>query len=615
MVPLAELFFARMKTLLSRLQWCFGSYIVAPMNAHSHRFFMKLASSVIIILFIALGISLAPLAEAAGQIETWWPTDGAQMQGVQPFKAVIDGLDVSSYDMYWQVDGGTLNPMQNSSDGYPHKEASVDISGWTWHGTGPYRVTFVAKQNGTVVADKSMAIYSGATTVTSTAAPGTSSSASASTSTAPSSSVTISQPAPAPAAPAGASTVSVWWPTQNAVLSGTQPFKAVITDRNVDTYSLYWQVDGGGQNTMPTNYSGTPHKEATVDVSSWHWQTSGTYTLTFTAKDASGATIATYSEPITANAQSVTTVSAPPASAPIISPTPPAAPSTGQTLSSSSFYVDPNSNAAATASLWAVSNPTDAAKMQLLAHAPTAKWFGEWSGDVASAVRTYVQAASSVGKTPVLVAYDIPGRDCGGYSAGGSANYLSWISSFAQGIGSSRAVVILEPDALAQMSCLSSTDQAARYTLLTKAVTLLKANAGTTVYIDAGHAGWIDPSTMAQELRKANVGAADGFSLNVSNYDATPSETAYGSSISSALGGTTHYVIDTSRNGNGSNGQWCNASGRAIGTLPTTQTNTKNLDAFLWIKTPGESDGTCNGGPSAGSWWASYALGLVNNQH
>jgi cellulase/cellobiase CelA1 len=32
--------------------------------------------------------------------------------------------------------------------------------------------------------------------------------------------------------------------------------------------------------------------------------------------------------------------------------------------------------------------------------------------------------------------------------------------------------------------------------------------------------------------------------------------------------------------------------------------------AFLWIKTPGESDGSCGGGPQAGKWWADYALEL-----
>ena len=34
-------------------------------------------------------------------------------------------------------------------------------------------------------------------------------------------------------------------------------------------------------------------------------------------------------------------------------------------------------------------------------------------------------------------------------------------------------------------------------------------------------------------------------------------------------------------------------------------------DALLWVKAPGESDGSCNGGPSAGTWWTEYALGLA----
>ena len=44
---------------------------------------------------------------------------------------------------------------------------------------------------------------------------------------------------------------------------------------------------------------------------------------------------------------------------------------------------------------------------------------------------------------------------------------------------------------------------------------------------------------------------------------------------------------------------------------PTASTGDPNADAFLWIKHPGESDGACNGGPVAGTWWADYALGLA----
>ncbi len=35
--------------------------------------------------------------------------------------------------------------------------------------------------------------------------------------------------------------------------------------------------------------------------------------------------------------------------------------------------------------------------------------------------------------------------------------------------------------------------------------------------------------------------------------------------------------------------------------------------SFLWIKHPGESDGTCDGGPGAGQWFMDYALELVRD--
>ena len=42
---------------------------------------------------------------------------------------------------------------------------------------------------------------------------------------------------------------------------------------------------------------------------------------------------------------------------------------------------------------------------------------------------------------------------------------------------------------------------------------------------------------------------------------------------------------------------------------PTAQTGDPLVDALLWIKRPGESDGACNGGPPAGTWWPEDALG------
>ncbi|MFI2791482.1 glycoside hydrolase family 6 protein, partial [Kitasatospora sp. NPDC018614] len=46
---------------------------------------------------------------------------------------------------------------------------------------------------------------------------------------------------------------------------------------------------------------------------------------------------------------------------------------------------------------------------------------------------------------------------------------------------------------------------------------------------------------------------------------------------------------------------------------PTTRTADPLVDAYLWIKRPGESDGTCKGGPKAGQWWETYALELARD--
>jgi endoglucanase len=71
-------------------------------------------------------------------------------------------------------------------------------------------------------------------------------------------------------------------------------------------------------------------------------------------------------------------------------------------------------------------------------------------------------------------------------------------------------------------------------------------------------------------------------------------------------------VIDTSRNGRGPyRNRWCNPPGRGLGTPPTTETGHPLVDAFLWVKTPGESDGDCGEAPPAGQWWPRYALGLA----
>jgi endoglucanase len=277
------------------------------------------------------------------------------------------------------------------------------------------------------------------------------------------------------------------------------------------------------------------------------------------------------------------------------------------------LYVDPNSNARRQANAWRSSRPADAAQMDKIGAQPQADWFGEWSGDVRSAVSRRVATIRAARALPVLVTYYIPLRDCGGYSGGGASSpdaYRSWIRAFADGLGRGRAAVVLEPDALAGMDCLSPSDRQTRLDLLRDAVAVLASRPRTSVYLDAGHSHWHTPAAIVPRLRSAGIKAARGFSLNVSNSHPTDEQRRYGAAISKRTGGK-HFLIDTSRNGLGSSGEWCNPEGRALGKRPTARTGDPRADAYLWIKAPGESDGTCNGGPDPGLWWPEYALGLA----
>ncbi|WP_205719388.1 glycoside hydrolase family 6 protein [Actinomadura geliboluensis] len=353
------------------------------------------------------------------------------------------------------------------------------------------------------------------------------------------------------------------------------------------------------------------------------------------------------------------------------------------------FYVEPDGNAARQAEIWAAEGrDDDAAHMRALSKVSQAVWFtGGTPAEVRAAVRRTMVGAARQHAVPVLVAYYVPGRDCSQYSAGGAANeaaYRAWIDAFARGIGGARAVVIVEPDGLALLSSEPWCNEGGggttgtpedparvdeRFREINYAVDTLQRLPRTGVYVDSGHSDWQplddydagygEPRAqlgMASRLLKGGIAKADGFALNVSNYRATDELVAYGTRLSKCLrfrqttGAAgcsdadlatvpddprklTHFVLDTSRNGQGpwtppagqySDPQvWCNPPGRGLGYRPSTRTGDPLVDAFLWIKRPGESDGQCTRGtagpedpeygvvdPAAGAWWAEYALGL-----
>jgi len=383
-------------------------------------------------------------------------------------------------------------------------------------------------------------------------------------------------------------------------------------------------------------------------------------------------------------------------------------------LVGSTLYVDPFSTTLESAQGLSGQARDDA---QLLGSIASATWFTDGTPDeVRAGVDAVVGAAAARGEMPVIVAYDIPFRDCALYSAGGAADtaaYEAWIDAFAAGIGDRPATVILEPDGLGVIphyttlageldSCQPSevdptTASSDRFAQLNHAVDALKAQPRTSVYLDGTSSAWLSVPEISSRLVKAGVERADGFFLNVSNYQFTANGTWFGTWVSQCVayatkvnpggygecgqqywnGGpanewqgvamsqygewthgnadpaldtsgvesrfdlilgdvqpTAHFVIDTSRNGLGpwaypagiyaAHEDWCNPPGRGTGALPTTATNTPLVDAYLWIKVPGESDGKCYRGtvgptdpargmedPAAGQWFVEQARELV----
>jgi endoglucanase len=358
-------------------------------------------------------------------------------------------------------------------------------------------------------------------------------------------------------------------------------------------------------------------------------------------------------------------------------------------------------------SLLAHRDARDALLIARMEAVPRSVWLtGGTAAEVTKQIRQSLALADLEGAVPAFVVYNIPGRDCGSYSAGGAQDtpaYEAYIDAVAAAIGSHKAVITLEPDALANLpsDCgYPSTVNVAqltadRYAQINYAVDKLETGPSTSVYLDAGHSHWHSVGDMAIRLVQGGVLRSQGFFLNVSNFRPTDYEVHFGTWISQCIafandteeggwrlghydwcasqyyspnapnngtpGGAvdpndistwhwtdawysgnlghavaaTHFVVDTSRNGQGwwnppagvdSDPQdWCNPPGRGLGAKPTANAGNPLVDAYLWVKTPGQSDGSCTRGlpggsadpewhqvdPAAGAWFPAQALQLA----
>jgi cellulose 1,4-beta-cellobiosidase len=275
-----------------------------------------------------------------------------------------------------------------------------------------------------------------------------------------------------------------------------------------------------------------------------------------------------------------------------------------------------------------------------------------------------------------FVIYDLPDRDCAALASNGELTVANdgvdqYESQFIDPIAAAfaahpnqRIVAIIEPDSLGNLATNLSVPkcaaaQAAYLESVEYAINKLSMP-NTFLYIDAAHAGWLGwpnnttaIATIFQQVLSAAGGndKVRGFITDVANYtvlDATTElfdyqgnpchdEYTYVQHLADALSaaGITDkgYLIDTSRNGKGGIrhdwGAWCNVAGAALGERPAASPR-PGLDAYIWIKPPGESDGTSDstaprfdahcasvdsmiGAPQAGQWFDTYLLSVAQN--
>lgn len=265
------------------------------------------------------------------------------------------------------------------------------------------------------------------------------------------------------------------------------------------------------------------------------------------------------------------------------------------------------------ATRWVAAHPTDPRTARIEARIttqPVALWLTgpESYPNLTDAVRR----ARAANGTLVLALYDIPGR-YDGISPPSSVTvtqYEAFVDRVVAILGDTRAAVVIEPDALwfvDRQTPVGTTAYQQRMTSLRYAVDRFATRArGSRVYLDGGtSSGSVTPARMAALLAAAGVARTAGFAVDVSSFAPNGEIEPYAQAVRTAL--TTRFgiadprfVVDTSRNGNPTwPGTWCNPSGRLLGVPPAVYADPSGLDATLWVKEPGTSDGDCGNGPGS----------------
>lgn len=342
------------------------------------------------------------------------------------------------------------------------------------------------------------------------------------------------------------------------------------------------------------------------------------------------------------------------------------------------LYVDPEYRVGVAWSM--TSHPEDAALLQRVKGMSTAYWINsvEQLSSVDALLGAVEKQARELSKPvlPVFVVYNLPQRDCyGSYASaelvGTTSDEQRYRTQFIDPIASifaahptQRAVVLLEPNAVASLVTHGNTPKCARAraiqeNALSYAIARLSLP-NVFLYMDAGHANWLGwddarsgVATLVERLLHA-AGGLDrirGFVTNVGNYtplegeDVTrldpdnpcPNELRFVEKLSADLEAKgipgKRFIVDTSRNGRSGvrpkAGAYCNLIGAGLGERPRAAPRPL-IDAYYWVKSPGASDGTDDRAaprydpvcaspgaaprsPDAGWWFDAYFVELVKN--
>jgi len=301
------------------------------------------------------------------------------------------------------------------------------------------------------------------------------------------------------------------------------------------------------------------------------------------------------------------------------------------------------------------------------------------------------QAKTGKKTLTTFIVYDLPNRDCA--AAASNGELLCTDNSCTEGLNSYKTkyvdpivalfkkypdqpiVAIVEPDSLGNLATnlnIGKCQQAetAYYSGIAYSIQQLATLPHVSIYLDACHGGWLgwddNRNKIAQVFSKvlSMAGGVDkirGFATNTANYQPLGSisstadpcnlqsqynkainEVIYVNLLSQTLQSAgirdKGYIIDTGRNGvtnmRKDCSNWCNINHAGLGIRPTSNTaaiaGINIIDAFYWLKTPGESDGTSDSSaprydfhcgssdsytpaPQAGLWNGDYFVMLVQN--